>query len=90
MAPKCAMSALPPPCEQLKKSMQDVGAEVSLDGLRIYVVRHGNAWLMRLVWLILAALVGMTDMFVLAGLVDGPGWVWLRLLIWKVLLIWLI
>ena len=43
MAPKCAMSALPPPCEQLKKSMQDMGAEVSLDGLRIYVVRHGNA-----------------------------------------------
>ena len=43
MAPKSAMSALPPPCEQLKKSMQDMGAEVSLDGLRIYVVRHGNA-----------------------------------------------
>ena len=43
MAPKCAMSALPPPCEQLKKSMQDMGAEVSLDGLRRYILRHGNA-----------------------------------------------
>ena len=43
MAPKCAMSALPPPCEQLKKSMLDMGAEVSLDGLRGYAVRHGNA-----------------------------------------------
>ena len=42
MAPKCAMSALPPPCEQLKKSIVDMGAEVSLDGLRGYVVRHGN------------------------------------------------
>ena len=36
------MSALPPPCEQLKKSIVDMGAEVSLDGLRGYVVRHGN------------------------------------------------
>ena len=42
MAPKCAMSALPPPCEQLKKSMLEMGAEVSLDGLRKYVERHGN------------------------------------------------
>ncbi len=27
MAPKCAMAALPPPCEQLKKSMLEMGAE---------------------------------------------------------------
>eukprot|EP00959_Pyramimonas_sp_CCMP1952_P427732 8958085-Pyramimonas_sp.AAC.1 len=42
MAPKCAMSGLPPPCEQLKRSMLEMGAEVNLDGLRGYVVRHGN------------------------------------------------
>ena len=44
MAPKCAMSALPPPCEQLKNSMLEMGAEVSLDGLRKHVERHGNDW----------------------------------------------
>ena len=42
MAPKCAMSALPPPCEQLQNSMLDMGAEVSLDGLREYIDRRGN------------------------------------------------
>ena len=41
MAPKCAMSALPPPCEQLKTSMLEMGAGVNLDGLRGYVDRHG-------------------------------------------------
>ena len=43
MAPKCAMSALPSSCEQLKNSMLEMGAEVNQDGLREYVVRHGNA-----------------------------------------------
>ena len=42
MAPKCAMSALPPPCEQLKDSMLEMGSEVSLDGLRAHVERHRN------------------------------------------------
>ena len=42
MAPKCAMSALPPPCVQLKKSMMKLGAEVSLDGLHKSVDRHRN------------------------------------------------
>ena len=45
MAPKYAMSALPPPCEQLKNSMLEMGAEVSLDGLREHVERHGNCLL---------------------------------------------
>ena len=42
MAPKCAMSALPPPRDLLEKSMLEMGAEVDLDGLRAYAVRHGN------------------------------------------------
>ena len=42
MAPKCAMSALPPPRDLLEKSMLEMGAEVGLDGLRAYAVRHGN------------------------------------------------
>eukprot|EP00959_Pyramimonas_sp_CCMP1952_P056315 1176179-Pyramimonas_sp.AAC.1 len=42
MAPKCAMSALPPPCEQLNKSMLELDAEVTLDGLRGYVAGHGR------------------------------------------------
>eukprot|EP00959_Pyramimonas_sp_CCMP1952_P342184 7168694-Pyramimonas_sp.AAC.1 len=42
MAPKCAITALPPSCEQLKNTMLEMGAEVNLDGLRAYVVRHGG------------------------------------------------
>ena len=42
MAPKCDMSALPPPCEQLKKSMLELGAEVSVEGLRENVDKHGS------------------------------------------------
>ena len=42
MAPKCDMSALPPPCEQLKKSMLELGAEVSVEGLREHVDRYGS------------------------------------------------
>ena len=44
MAPKCVMSALPHPCEQLKNSMLEMGAEVNLDGLCAYADRHGYAW----------------------------------------------
>ena len=42
MAPKCAITALPPSCERLKNTMLEMGAEVNLDGLRAYAVRHGN------------------------------------------------
>ena len=42
MAPKCAMTALPTSREQLKRAMLEMGAEVNLDGLRAYVVGHGN------------------------------------------------
>eukprot|EP00959_Pyramimonas_sp_CCMP1952_P028804 604086-Pyramimonas_sp.AAC.1 len=47
MAPKCAMAALPPPCEQLKKPMLEMGAEVnetSVEELGGGVERSAEEW----------------------------------------------
>eukprot|EP00959_Pyramimonas_sp_CCMP1952_P228624 4780028-Pyramimonas_sp.AAC.1 len=59
MPPKCAVAESPPPCTILLNRMVQVG---------------WPGWLVWLVRLSLAAVVGMTNIVGRAGLLNWPGW----------------